>query len=73
MDILRKELVNAGLKKADFIDLDCYIWFMFIKKIPQRRRGRPPEEEQEKQKEIETKVSEIETHEDAQYYLLKLV
>lgn len=72
MDILRKELISAGLKEADFIDLDCYIWFMFIKKVPQRRRGRPVEEEQEKQDETKIKISGINSHEDAQYYLLKL-
>lgn len=76
MGLLKDELEKAGLKTADFIDLDCYIWFMFIKKLPKRKRGRPQEEEkqQEKEKKVSTKKSAItiNNHEDAEYYLLKL-
>lgn len=76
MGLLKDELKKAGLKTADFIDLDCYIWFIFIKKLPKRKRGRPQEEDiREEKKEkvfLEKSHITITNHEDAEYYLLKL-
>lgn len=75
MDLLRKELISSGMIRADFIDLDCYIWFIFLKIIPKRKKGRPKGEEKGKKEEI-TRIKEeqiiIAIHEDAEYYLLKL-
>lgn len=72
MDSLRKEITKAGIKDADFIDLDCYLWFIFSQRLPKRKRGR--QEEVKEATVIKTKKEslKIETHEDAEYFMLKL-
>lgn len=71
MSVLKNELVNAGIEKADFIDLDCYIWFIFIKKLPKRKRGKSKEKVKTIMRKPEQLVK-IESHPDGEYYLLKL-
>ena len=71
MAVLKNELINAGIKKADFIDLDCYIWFIFIKKVPKRKKGKT----KGKIKQVggkQAQLIKIESHADGEYYLLKL-
>lgn len=73
MGLLRKELEKAGIKDADFIDLDCYIWYIFITYLPKKNKSKP----EEIYKEDETVLLKednyvIETHEDAEYFVLKL-
>jgi len=73
MGLLKDELVKAGLKDADFIDLDCYIWFIFIKKLPKRKRGKADKDEKDTNRhKAEKEILDIQNHEDAEYYLLKL-
>jgi hypothetical protein len=71
MSVLKNELVNAGIEKADFIDLDCYIWFIFIKKLPKRKRGKSKEKVETMKRKPEQSIK-IESHPDGEYYLLKL-
>jgi len=75
MNMLKKELISAGIRNADFIDLDCYLWFIFIKKVPKRKRGgakKGEKGEREAIKKKEEQLIRIGTHADAEYYLLKL-
>ena len=72
MDLLRQELIQAGIKNADFIDLDCYLWFIFSQRLPKRKRGRPEEVKEVAVAKIRKETLKIETHEDAEYFMLKL-
>jgi hypothetical protein len=68
LTIIKNELSKNGFSNPNFIDLDCFFWFIFskidIKKI---------ETKESKENLIEVKKSqEISSHEEAEYYLLKL-
>ena len=72
MDSLRKELIEAGIKNADFIDLDCYIWFIFSQRLPKRRGGRQGGAKEIVVVKPAKESPKVETHEDAEYLMLKL-
>ena len=71
MDLLRQELMQAGINNADFIDLDCYIWFIFSQRLPKGKKA-------QRQKRVvvvsatDKEMSKIRTHEDAEFLSLKL-
>lgn len=72
LGLLKDELAKAGIKNADYINLDCYFWFIFIKKMPKRSKGRKKKEPKVKVKKEPEKAVSIVSHPDAEYYLLKL-
>ncbi len=72
MTLLKDELVKSGVRDADFINLDCYIWFIFLKIYPESERiAEAGVSKVEEDKKASYKVR-IETHEQAEFYLLKL-
>jgi len=72
MSLLKDELAVAGVKNADFISLDCYIWFIFLKVYPESERIKEGIVPRVEEKHSSAKRVTIETHEQAEYYLLKL-
>jgi hypothetical protein len=65
LKIIRDELESNGFENPDFIDLDCFLWYVF--------NNIEPNQVENIQEQIEPRASlKIEAHEDAELILLKL-
>ena len=65
LELLKNELLNYGFSNPDFIDLDCVLWHIFNQipdfKEPNGKGVKEP-----------PKAKHISSHEEVEYYLLKL-
>lgn len=71
LDIIRIELIENGFENPNFMDLDCFFWYIFnIMDLPQVTQVIQEPKEFEKL-EVETEP-QIKSHEGAVYHLLEL-
>ncbi|MCX6776088.1 MAG: hypothetical protein NT130_04550 [Candidatus Micrarchaeota archaeon] len=69
ISLFKDELERLGGEKNDFVDVDCFFWFIFTEIIPKEK---PEEVPEKKIPEIKGSKEEIKEHADAQYILLSL-
>lgn len=68
LGLIKEELTNLGLAKPDFIDVDCLLYHIF-NKIDFKETKKESNEEVKKEQKI---IKQISSHEEGEYYLLKL-
>lgn len=69
LSLIKDELTNLGFTKPDYIDVDCLLWHIFINIDYSKEKKESSEEV--KQKEVK-RGKQISSHEEAEYYTLKL-
>jgi hypothetical protein len=69
LELVKDELGNLGFKNPDFIDVDCLLWYIFNNTDFSETAKEVKEEI--RPKEVKT-AKQISSHEEMEYYLLKL-
>jgi len=70
LGVIKDELMNYGFENPDFIDLDCFLWYIFAD-VDFDEEEQDDDEPEVKEKKPKVSLS-IESHEDAEEILLKL-
>lgn len=70
LDLIRKELENNGFVNPNFIDVDCLFWFVYT--TMNFLVEREPKKDEIVEEIIEEVGIKIESHEEAEYYLLEI-
>jgi hypothetical protein len=71
LTLLKEELGKSGFKNPNFIDLDCLLWYIFETTYTKRTKETSPDKEILTLRK-EQKYAVPSSHEEAEYYLLKL-
>lgn len=69
LGLIKEELANLGFSKPDFIDVDCILWHIFNNIDFKEIKKESHEEVKQKEPKI---IKHISSHEEAEFYLLKL-
>ncbi len=69
LQLIRDELTNFGFTKPDFIDVDCLLWYIFNTADFSIKSEKEIQKEKQKESIVTRQIS---SHEEAEYYLLKL-